>query len=162
MWPEMDYELGDPEGPAKETSTSPITHHSTFTLTHSLTHPHPSAPGSQIWGRNFSSGAWVVWDNRHKTGRLSFPGHPPPPPPPPPHNITCGAKKSTFLTDYTFGSDDVDRKVTSSAQDCCIFCVQTKHCVEWAWHSEQKRCHAHGKRSNGPNPMTGVISGVLW
>ena len=48
-FPEMDYPLGKPRGPAKET-----------------------APGNNIWVRHFASGTVATWDNNKKTGRVAW------------------------------------------------------------------------------------------
>eukprot|EP00040_Diaphanoeca_grandis_P003269 m.24433 g.24433 ORF g.24433 m.24433 type:complete len:425 (+) comp14608_c0_seq1:64-1338(+) len=59
-WPEMDYALGEPDGPAVEVPTK----------------------GSNVWHRTFASGAWVTWDDTKQNGSYYFPGHPPYPNPP--------------------------------------------------------------------------------
>jgi len=56
-FPEMDYELGAPGGPAAEVP----------------------APGSGVWRRTFATGAWVLWDNTRRNGTYYFPGQGPPP-----------------------------------------------------------------------------------
>lgn len=138
-WPEMDYALGTPDGPAVE-------------------EPHP---GSGIWRRRFASGAWVLWDNNEgaKNGSYFFPGKPPPPgpapspspgpspgpappPSPPPLPASCGK----LLVDTGAGGDDVAPvTVRASAAACCAWCIAAPACDLWAWHRESGgRCHLHG------------------
>lgn len=141
-FPEKHYALGEPDGPAKEVTA-----------------------GSNVWNRSFASGAFVIYDNKKKTGSVHFPNQPTPPPTQPLPPINCGSsgKSSSVMEGQTFGGDDVGVKngVTSTTE-CCEFCVSKPGCVEWAWHhdDEKKDCHAHGKKSV-QKAKQGVTSGML-
>ena len=136
-FPEMDYKLGAPDGPAKEV---------------------PSV-GSGVWRRGFASGAFVIWDNNNKNGTYSFPGEPPPPPehhhkpyyppspprpppgPPPAVPPTCGV----VAANTAVGQRDLGgARKTASAAACCALCREKEGCAAWAWHTEDgNSCHLH-------------------
>jgi hypothetical protein len=147
-FPEMDYALGPPDGPATEVP----------------------APGSNVWRRTFGAGVVVLYDNnlRRKNGTVTWPNRPPPPPPPTPGSLTCGAGgvPSSELVNFTFGADDVAVKPTPSAQSCCTLCAETPGCAKWAWHYDDRSpngpvCHAHGADTKPIKAQAGVIAGVL-
>lgn len=47
VFPEMEYKVGEPKGPAKETETG-------------------------VWRRDFASGTYVVWDNNAEQGTVTW------------------------------------------------------------------------------------------
>ena len=152
-FPEMDYPLGDPDGPAVEVR-------------------------SGVWRRRFGGDAHgagggkvteVWWDNNAKDGNVTWGNAPPTPAPTPAPVMSCAnagnstRRRSTVMSNTTFGEDDVAHAHdVETAAACCALCAETDGCVEWAWHGADanKACHAHGPNSV-QHPQAGTVAGVM-
>ena len=152
-FPEMDYALGAPRGPATEVP----------------------GPGSGVWHRTFATGAWVMWDNTRGNGTYYFPGEapsppgppgppgpPPPPGPPLPPVAPTATCKDVYLCD---GVRHGDIKTTAASQwtTCCADCAATPGCTQWAFHASTPgaaaNCRLHtdeGTKSPGTAKYCGT------
>lgn len=116
--------------------------------------------------REFESGTKAVFtyhndEKKGGTGEIWWGGVPPAPTPAP--KLTCGDSQcgSSYLSDTTFGKNDVDVATVDSAQVCCDLCAAKDGCIEWAWHgSKDKACHMHGDGSQ-LKQQRGTTSGVM-
>jgi hypothetical protein len=136
-FPEMDRFLGAPNGSATET-----------------------APGSELYRRFFASGTEVEWNNRTRKGSITWRGQPTPAPtPPPPIPASCGPP----LQDTGLASHDLGDEVrVASLAECCSRCHGKKHCVGYAWHTEEgNRCHFHSTGAKQNPGVVGCTSGFL-
>ena len=149
-FPEMDYLLGEPESDAVEVD-----------------------PG--VWRRRFGGGGngtthnmtVVFWDNKKKTGNISWAGHPPPtptptpPPPPPPPGAVCNP--ATFLNNTAYADGTGLAEVEAvSAVACCTKCAAAEASSGCFWFSFDQatgKCFLKADDRN-PQARTGVTSGL--
>jgi hypothetical protein len=138
-FPEIDYPLGSPHGPAHEV-------------------PHI---GSGVWERTFGQGVVATWDDVANTGDVVFPGRIPPPPPAA-EIFKCepGLAHTTRWKGQSFAFFNLrHRNGVETALLCCSFCSRVNGCTKWSWHVDQYTCHCHGPQATGPRPRQGVVAG---
>ena len=149
-WPEMDYKLGAPNGPAVEVPKE----------------------GSGVWRRGFATGAWVEWDNNKGHGEYYFPGHPspspppspspsPPPPPPPPPSPSPPVQPTSACPVVQAGCSrrghDRGRTTAATWGECCVACGSDDGCESWVWSEKNAPhyCHLHGANAkSATNPAS--------
>lgn len=140
-FPEMNYPLGPPDGPAVEVPM-----------------------GSGVWKRRFASGVIATWNDNDMVGDVDFPGHPREAREPE-EVLLCEPTmvRTTKLEDKTFGLYNLARRDgVETAMLCCSFCAMTRGCTKWAWHvGDGNVCHAHGHQARGPRRKPGIVAGEL-
>lgn len=132
-----------------------------------LGEPHGPATLSAdgVYTRHFGTNVTATFDTKTNQGSIvgwnNLPPTPPPPPPPapaPPLQPQCGKP----LLNTGQADAEISNAPATSPEACCSKCINTEHCVIWAYHAEEKppRCHLHTAAATS-NPHVGCTSGHL-